>query len=100
MSPRDPHAHLRPDPDFERARRALGLGWVTREQIERAILREEEQSGSGLLSFLPLSPEQISTLDDDLVTPPPNLPDRLGRRKEPTDEKPGLDGNPGADRPS
>jgi hypothetical protein len=66
MSQRDADDILRPDPDFQRAKRALARGWITRDQIERAILREDENPRSNLLSFLPLSPEQISTLDGHL----------------------------------
>jgi hypothetical protein len=58
------------DAQFELAQRALSSGWVTREQVEDAILADERSPGPGLLSFLPLTREQRTRLRSG--APPPS----------------------------
>ncbi|HZL72711.1 MAG TPA: serine/threonine-protein kinase, partial [Planctomycetota bacterium] len=61
------------DADFECARRAVELGWLTREQVEAAVLKAEGSPGLRLRSHLPFTPDQIRQLG----LPPPPVPSEL-----------------------
>ncbi|MBI2901189.1 MAG: SUMF1/EgtB/PvdO family nonheme iron enzyme [Planctomycetes bacterium] len=52
--------------DFTLARRAVERGWVTRDQVEAAIVERERSPGSGLLDLLPLNPDQLRDLRQPL----------------------------------
>ncbi|MBI2901083.1 MAG: protein kinase, partial [Planctomycetes bacterium] len=51
------------DLHFSLARRAVERGWVTREQVEGAVLACEKDPTVRLLDRLPLTPEQIRELE-------------------------------------
>ncbi len=61
------------DADFEVARRAVDLGWLTREQVEVALLEVELVPDSRLLSHLPLTPDQIRQLEAPIPALPPEV---------------------------
>lgn len=50
------------DDDFVLAKRAVELGWLTREQLEAALALFDSQRDSRLFDFLPLQPQQIDAL--------------------------------------
>src|SRR5437867_3666538 len=69
MSDQSPVSGFSSDADFARAERALELGWVTKDQLEAAIVARDRESGSRLLAHLPLSPEQFLNLEQFDPTP-------------------------------
>ncbi|GEM_PF-1435634 len=51
------------DADFDLARLAVERGWIRREQVESAIRSYDRSHGTRLLAHLPLTPEQIRSLE-------------------------------------
>src|SRR5262245_39922968 len=67
------------DGDFSLAERAIRLGWIGAEDLERAILASEQTPGSRLLGHLPLTPEQLQQL---ATSRPAAVPPELARLAE------------------
>ena len=67
------------DADFTLAQRAVERGWLTKEQVEAAVMSYDRSKGTRLLAHLLLTPEQIRSLEAKL---PPEIADpskKVGR---------------------
>ena len=60
------------DADFELAKSAVKLGWLTEKDVEAALLKQENSPATPLLTLLSLTPEQIQTLKSPTKRPIPS----------------------------
>ncbi|MBI2900699.1 MAG: protein kinase [Planctomycetes bacterium] len=69
------------DADFALAKRAVDRGWLTREQVEAAMVSRDRDPGTRLLAHLPLTPERLRELQEPPSRPVP--PEAAEAMKDP-----------------